>query len=180
MYIVTGITFLALLFFFLFGVGPIQAQQMHTHIQVHHEFEVKMERWLLNDPIPPDLLKPGWLHIDADHQNAGRISIHATENTTLLLSLEAPDSLVMDDQNILPFRLEAAYIQDGLTVPGLATPFVDKRASFTLSSRGILIDENYTWLRELQTNVFLYGAVYVDDVEPGVYYGEVVVSLEYL
>ena len=172
--------FLLWMAFFLFGTGLLHAQYLHTQIEVHHVFEVRMERWLLTDPIVFDNAETGWLHIEADHQNAGRISIHATENSTVLVSLEAPDSLFTDHQDTLSFRLEASYVQDGMTNPNLAKPIADNRASFTLSSRGMLIDENFTWLQELKANVFLPVALYLGDVKPGIYTGVVSVTVEYL
>lgn len=178
--IVIGIRFLLWVLFFLYGIKPVPAQQMLTHIQVHHVFEIRMERWLLTDPLVFDNAETGWLHIEADHQNAGRISIHATENSTVLVSLEAPDSLFSDNQDTLPFRLESSYVQDGMTNPNLAKPIADNRASFTLSSRGMLIDENFTWLQELKANVFLPVALYLGDVKPGIYTGVVSVTVEYL
>ena len=150
---------------------------MHFHLVVDNEFAVSS----LQNPdfgiIPVDT---GWVHLPVESERAGFFAISSTENVQLIAAVTSPERLVMNSSNSIPLRLEAAYTQDGLTNPGLATPFVDKRASFTPSTRGMLIDKNYTWLRELKANVFLYGAVYVGDVEPGVYYGEVVVSLEYL
>lgn len=154
-----------------------KSQQMHFHLVVENEFAVSSLR---NPDFGITPVDTGWVHLPFESERAGFFAINATENVQLIATITPPDSLVMNPSNSISFRLEAAYLQDGNNNPTLATPFADNRASFTLSSRGTLIDENYTWLRELQTNVFLYGAVFVGDVEPGVYYGEVVVSLEYL
>ncbi len=154
-----------------------KAQQMHFHLVVEHEFAVTNFQH-------PDFgmvtAGSGWVYLPVDSELAVLFSISATENIPVIATIQSSERLVLDSANAIPIRLEAAYVRDGATNPLLVKPFVDNRASFTLSSRGELIDENFTWLRELQTNVFLYGAVYVGDVEPGVYYGEVTISLEYL
>ncbi len=156
---------------------PGKSQQMQFHLVVENEFAVTNLRNPDFGKIPPD---SGWIHLPVESELAGFFSISATENVRLIATIQSPGSLVRDSINTIPLRMEAAYVRDGQIKPALAEPFVDNRASFRLSSRGMLIDENYTWLRELQTNVFLYGAVYVGDVAPGVYYGEVMISLEYL
>ena len=154
-----------------------KSQQMHFHLVVENEFAVTNLRNPDFGVIPPG---SGWVLLPVESEQAGFFTISTTENVQLIASITVPERLVMNPSNSIPFRLEAAYVCDGITNPTMAKPFENKRASFTPSTRGVLIDENYTWLRELKTNVFLYGAVYVGDVEPGVYYGEVVVSLEYL
>ncbi len=154
-----------------------KAQQMHFHLVVEHEFAVTNFQY-------PDfgmvIAGSGWVYLAVDSELAGFFSISATENVPLIATIQAPERLVRDSTNSIPLHLEAAYVRDGQINPALAEPFVNNRASFTLSNRGMLIDENYTWLRELKAFVFLYGTVYVGDVEPGVYYGEVMISLEYL
>jgi hypothetical protein len=153
------------------------AQQMHFRLVVENEFAVTGFRYPDFGNIP---VNSGWAYLPVESEQAGFFNISATENIPLIATIQPPERLVRDSSNTISLRLEAAFVRDGQTNPALAKPFADNYASFTLSSRGMLIDKNYTWLNELQTNVFLYGAVDVGDVAPGVYFGEVMISLEYL
>lgn len=150
---------------------------MHFRLVVENEFAVTNFRHPGFGNIPVD---SGWAYLPVESEQVGFFTISATENVQMMAAITYPEMLVMNLSNSIPLRFEAAYVQDGLTSPNLAIPFTDNCASFRLSSRGMLIDENYEWLKELKTNVFLYGSVSVGDVEPGIYYGNVMISLEYL
>ncbi len=154
------------------------AQLMHIQLVVENEFAISGLRapdWGL---IPTG---SGETFLPANDEQAGRFTISATENTQVLLTLDAPAEIVSVPGNAIAFNLEAAYVQDGRTDAGLAKPIADNRACFPLSTGNLLLDQDiYERIQELRTTVFLYGKVYAGNVAPGVYYGVVTVSVEYL
>lgn len=154
------------------------AQQMNIQLVVENEFAISGLRtpdWGL---VPTG---SGKTFLHANDEQAGIFIISATENTHVLLNLDAPEQLVSDKGNTIAFAPEVAFVQDGISDARLAKPIACNRAYFPLSTGNLILDQNiFERIQELRTTVFFYGSVYVGDVMPGIYFGVVTVNVEYL
>ncbi len=162
----------------VFCTGKAKAQLMNIQLVVENEFAIS------------GLKSPDWgvvqagtgrVYLSTKDQKAGMFTISATENVRVLLTLETPAELVLTPENAIAFNPEAAYVQDGRKDADLAKPITDNHACFSLSTGNLVLDTNlYQRIQELKTTVYLYGNIYVGDVEPGVYSGIVRIRAEYL
>lgn len=169
-----------LAFFFAWGLaGPCGAQVMRLQLQVDEYFIVSKV-----GPTAPLQAEAGegWLPLgDPDDGSSGRFSIGAAENTWVHVSAVAPEVLVLDAGNQLPFKLELSYHHDNPedTLPKVI-PFPDHSATFPLSGRGLLVSQMEGATLPLQSRVLLHPSIYVGQVAGGVYRGRILFRVEYL
>ncbi len=156
--------------------GQTTAQTLQMQIIVEEEFALVKERPIHTGAIQPD---QGWIGISLEDEASGHLRIRAEENTFFTVTLDAPEELIMNPENTLPFRLQAAYITDGGTNPAQAVSFDGSTAFFRLSQSGLLVENMDPRFHRLAANILLYGEIYAGDVEPGLYQGEVGVRVEY-
>lgn len=155
-----------------------KAQLMNIQLVVENEFAVSGLRspdWGLVEP------GAGRVALSATNQKAGQFTISATENTHVLLTLETPGELIFTPGSTISIGMESAFVQDGQKDAGLAHPIADNHAIFSLSTGNLILDTNlFQRIQELKTTVFFYGYIYVGDVPPGTYSGNVMVRVEFL
>lgn len=156
--------------------SPARAQFMRIQLVVDEEVSISDVRTLETGQIPVNY---GWFQISISDDYAGRFTIRAFENINLLVSVQAPDELVLDANNTIPFRLETAYMNAGDMDLRQTVPFRGNNASFPISNRGLLTDSMPGLQLPLEAAIIFYGSVYVGAVDPGVYSGEVVVTINY-
>ncbi len=155
---------------------PAPAQFMRIQLVIDEEISISDVRTLETGQIP---LNFGWFHIDLNDDYAGRFTIRTSENINLLVSVQAPDELVLNANNTLPFQLEAAYLNTGNRNLRQAVAFDNKQAFFPIINNGLLIENMSSQQLPLEASMFFYGSVHVGQVDPGVYSGEVVVTINY-
>ena len=173
------------------GSGKITAQTMQLQITVEEEFSVFRDRGINPGVLPAN---EGWISIPDDSEMAGRLTISAEENVEIILTLDTPSELVRDSGigdsgiegseiegsgNTLPLRIAAAHTPDGGLHAADSIPFNGNTACFRLSASGLLAENMDPRLHRLNTHIYIYGEIYSGDVEPGVYYGDVGVRVEY-
>jgi len=152
------------------------AQFMRIQLVVDEEISISDVRTLETGQIP---LNFGWFHIDLNDDYTGRFTIRAMENINLMVSIQAPDELVLNANNTLPFQLEAAYLNTGNRNLRQAVALDNKQAFFPIINSGLLIENMPSQQLPLEATMFFFGSVYVGQVDPGVYSGEVVVTINY-
>jgi hypothetical protein len=155
---------------------PLQAQYMQLQLIVQNEVAVGSPRNFSIGMIPPAY---GWVQINAEDMLAGRFEISAQENIWVQVSLFPPDQLQRDRQNTLPLRLEASWNNSPEQSPGKSFPFENQQAYFPIHNGGLLREKLPGFISRLRATVLVHGAAYVGNVEPGVYYGEIGVRVEY-
>jgi len=165
-----------LAFLLLANPGDSRAQTLQMQIVVEEEFSVVTVR-----PIDTGVVQSnhGRITISPEDETAGKLRIKAEENTYFTVTLDVPEELVMNSENTVPFRLEAAYTTDGIADPEQALSFDGHTACLRLSRSGLLVEDMDPRFHRLAANIYLYGEFYAGDVEPGVYHGEVGVRVEY-
>lgn len=155
----------------------LRAQFMRLEIAVEDNIVIGDFRWLQTGFVP---INYGWVNINIDDEDAGRFNLRTDENVNILVTVQSPDELVMDQMNRLPFRLNVAYLNDDIVDFSRATPFNGKTANIRMHPSPLLRENMRNRQGSFQTNIFFYGAVYVGLVDPGVYRGEVRVRIEFL
>ncbi len=173
-----GLVLLAFLFACCWS-GPCLAQVMRFQLQVEEYFAVSGVR-----PIAPAHSEAGkgWLSLgDTEEGSSGHFTVGAAENTWIHVSAEAPEALVLDAGNRLPFQLELSYHHHNPedTLPEVI-PFMDHSAAFPLSGKGLLVGQMENAILPLQSRVLLHPTVYVGQVARGVYRGRILFRVEYL
>ena len=159
--------------------GPCDAQVMGFRVQVDDYFLVHDLR-----PIAPvnSSAGAGWQILgDKEKATSGRFTVGAAENTWILVSVEAPEALVLDAGNQLPFRLKLSYQHKSTadTIPWLAPFKGDSEDIISLSGSGLLVESMLNPMLPLETEVVLHPSVYLGQVKDGVYRGRINVRLEY-
>ncbi len=157
-------------------LAPLHAQYMQLQLIVQNEVAVGSPRNFGIGKIPPAY---GWVQISAEDALAGRFEISTQENIWVQISIFPPDQLQLDTQNTLPLRLEASWINSPGQSPGKSFPFENQQAYFPLHDGGLLREKLPGFISRLRATVLVHGAAYVGNVEPGVYYGEIGVRVEY-
>jgi len=150
---------------------------MHLEIRVDSEFG-------LGDLIRPELAVQaapgdGLVETAYDDENAGQLTLHTTENVDLLVTLTAPEHLILDDENRLPLELQMAYAHPIIAGPPDINPVTDPTTAIRMSPGNLLINEMLSPPLKFETYLFLYGSVDVVDVAPGTYAGTVRLRVEY-
>ncbi len=153
-----------------------QAQFLRLQILIEEEFSITGAS-ILNPGVLP--VNFGWIQIPIHDDAAGRITLVAAENINVIVSFNAPEALVLDENNTVPLRLQAAYINDGGTDTRRAVDFNGSTAQFRLSRSGQLVDKMDPRLHRLETNIYFFGAMFTGDIRPGVYQGTLSVTVEY-
>lgn len=150
-----------------------EAQFMRLEITVDAEFNIVRQRDPDTAPVAPG---SGWIGLSENE--AGHLDIQAAENVQLHVTVDAPDELVLDDENSMPFRFYAIYCNQAACSFHDAIPFDGNTAVFPLSGSGLLVEDMDSAL--LQSSIFLTYAFYAGNVSPGQYRGEITVAVEYL
>ncbi len=159
------------------SLRPVDAQVMHLEIRVDAEFG-------LGDLIMPDLTAQavpgdGLVQTDYDHENAGQLTLHTTENVHLIVTLTPPEYLVQDEDNRLPLDLQMAFAHPGTDGPPDIIPAAHPTAAIRMHPGNQLINDMLSPPVRFETYLILYGSVVVGDVYPGMYEGTVNVRVEY-
>jgi len=141
----------------------------------------------------------GWVSISPGDPRIGSFSISNFENVQVMVGIVAPGALVMDEQNQLPLQIEAGWLNDGTNRPDEAVQFDALAQNRKLSlpaavGSSMLFRGDYATFnlrntanitrnsanKELLTAwVYLFGSIYVGDVKPGIYKGEIFITTEY-
>lgn len=151
----------------------VEAQFMRLEITIDAEFNIVKQRNPGKYPVAPG---SGWVELRGDE--AGRLDIRAEENAHFVVTIDAPDELVLDEANSMSFRTEPAYSNN---TPGNlrdTIPFDGNTARFPISDSGLLAEDIDSVL--LQSTIFLFGAFRAGNISPGQYRGEITVTVEYL
>lgn len=167
---------LALFMICLLHSVPSRAQFLRLEIVIEDDISIVDARTLQTDIIPANF---GWFHIQPNDELAGRLTISTAENINLYVSIQAPNELVMDQDNKLPFVLEAAYLNTGNMNVRNAIPFDGQNTYFPMNNSGLLADNMPASSIPLRSTIFFYGSIYVGMVDPGVYSGVVNVTIEF-
>lgn len=169
------LSWVALLLMLLSG-GQAQAQFMQLQLVIQNEVAILDARNLRMGEIPVNY---GWVQVKPGDEFSGRFSIQAAENVNVLVSVQAPEALVKDAHNRLPFQLQAGYLNNGTRRAHQATPFNSNTARFPLNNSGKLADRLRPENGQLEATIFLFGATYAGDVRPGLYEGVITITTEY-
>lgn len=165
------------LFVFLICISsPLRSQFMRLEIFVEEDFSIAGFIAMDFGQFPPN---SGWVALNINDIGAGQMGLTAEENIQLKVRIIPPSELVLNANNTMPFRLEAAYLQDGSANTREAIPFRDNTATFQLSHSGLLVDKMDPRLHRLKADVYFFGQVYAGDVSPGIYSGTIGVQVEY-
>lgn len=170
------IAFLAVLFFVGLMPRNVYGQFLNLQLIVQNEVNVSDSRNLDMGFIPVNY---GWVQVGLSDDYSGRFTIGASENVNLLVTVDAPDELVMDESNRMPFLLEVAYLNNSSRRVHRAKPFIDGRAFFPINDNGKLA-ENMNRIREpLEASIFFYGSAYAGRVAPGIYRATITITTEF-
>lgn len=157
--------------------GQAKAQFMQLLLVIPNEVAINEARNLRMGQIPVNY---GWVLVAlGDDEFTGRFSIQADENVNVLVSINAPEALVKDGNNKLPFQIKAAYLNNGTKQAHQATPFNGSKAQFPLNRTGRLADRIRPEGGQLEATIFLFGATYAGEVNPGLYQGVITITTEY-
>jgi len=159
------------------GFRPVDAQVMHLEIRVDSEFG-------LGDLIRPELAVQaapgdGLVETSYDEENSGQLTLHTTENVDLLVTLTAPEHLVLGEENRLPLEIRMAYAHPRSAGPLDINPVAGSSAAIRMNPGSLLINDMLSPPQKFETYLFLYGSVDVGDVDPGTYEGTVRLRVEY-
>ena len=160
----------------LLSGGQVQAQFMQLQLVIQNEVAILDARNLRMGEIPVNF---GWVQVEPGDDFSGRFSIQAAENVNVLVSVNAPEALVKDERNRLPFQVQAGYLNNGTRRAHQATPFNSNTARFPLNKTGMLADRLRPEGGQLEATIFLFGATYAGDVSPGLYEGVITITTEY-
>ncbi len=169
--------FLAAVFMLMASLRPGNAQVMHLEFRVDAEFG-------LGEFKAPDLTAQaapgiGLVQTDYDHENAGQLTLHTTENVDLIVTLTAPEYLVQDEDSRLPLDLQMAFAHPGTAGPTDITTATHPTTTIRMHPGNKLINDMRSPPVKFETCLFLYGSVVVGDVSPGMYEGTVCLRVEY-
>ncbi len=169
--------FLIPLFMIFAGFGAANAQVMHLEIRVDSEFG-------LGDLIRPELAVQaapgdGLVETSYDGESAGQLTLHTTENVDLLVTLAAPEHLVLDEENLLALELRMAYAHPIIAGPPDINPVADPTTTIRMNPGNLLINDMLSPPLKFETYLFFYGSVNIGDVAPGTYAGTVRLRVEY-
>lgn len=156
--------------------GQAKAQFMQLQLVIPNEVAINDARNLQMGQIPVNF---GWVQVAPGDDFSGRFSIQAEENVNVLVSINAPEALVKDGNNKLPFQIQAAYLNNGTRRAHQATPFNGSNAQFPLNKTGRLADRLRPEGGQLEATIFLYGATYAGEVNSGLYQGVITITTEY-
>lgn len=155
---------------------PSRAQFMQLQLVIQNEVAIMDARNLRMGEIPVNY---GWVKVAPGDDFSGRFSIQAAENVNVLVSISAPEALVKDAGNRLPFQIQAGYLNNGTRRAHQATPFNGNQARFPLNREGKLADRLRPEGGQIEATIFLFGATYAGDVRPGLYEGVITITTEY-
>ena len=171
--------FLAMLLMLFFHglTAPVAfGQFLNLQLVVQNEVNVSDSRNLDMGFIPVNY---GWVQVGLSDDYSGRFTIGTSENVNLLVTVDAPDELVKDEDNRMPFLLEVAYLNNSSQRVHRAKPFIDGRAYFPINDNGKLA-ENMNRIREpLEASIFFYGSAYAGRVAPGIYRATITIRTEF-
>ena len=176
----------------LLGSGRASAQFMQLQLIINNEVAIHDARNLQLGEIP---LKFGWVQVEPGDEFSGRFSIIASENVNVIVSVQAPEELIKDATNRLPFQVKAGYPNNGTRLSRQATPFNSSQATsfnsslatsfnssqarFALSGKGQLAEQLRPADGKIEATVYLFGAAYAGEVSPGLYKGTITITTEY-
>jgi len=149
--------FLISVFLMIASFRPAEAQVMHLEIRVDPEFG-------LGDLIMPDLTAQaapgdGLVETAYDHENAGQLTLHTTENVHLIVTLTSPDYLIRDKENRLPLDLRLAYAHPVFAGPLNLNPVADTTTAIRMNPGNLLINDMLNPPLKFETYLLLYGSV---------------------
>ncbi len=156
--------------------GQATAQFMQLQLIVQNEVAITEARNLRMGQIPVNY---GWVQVGPGDDFSGRFSVQAAENVNVLVNIDAPEELVLDEHNRLPFQVQAGYLNNGTRRAHQATPFEGNQARFPLNREGLLVDRLRPENGQVEATIFLFGATFAGDVRPGVYEGVITITTEY-
>ena len=161
---------------FMLLIPPLSAQFIRVQLELDDEMTVRSGQNLNFGSIPINF---GWVNVDMGDELAGRTTIRTMENITIQVTVIAPEELVLNERNVMPFTLQASYynsIPDRNPNPVM---FEGNSAIFPVNDGGKLIEYMDRRRERLEANLYFYGSVYAGRIDPGVYRGEVIVRIEY-
>ena len=147
--------------------GQAYSQFMRIELAVECEFGVR------NLTVPMQDTNSGVMEL-----LKGSLEIYASENTELFVTVIPPGELVMNSQNRLPLELHTKYLPGGENSLSDATAIT--AGSIRLHKSNKLIDYMQERSLPLRSTLFFSGSVYPDNLDQGIYQGEVVLIFEYL
>ncbi len=155
---------------------PLHAQFLRLEFRVEAETVVDVARNLDMGLIPVNY---GWVQVGINDDFSGIMGIRTSENINLKITFFAPEELVMNDNNRMPLRVQAAYNNTPDKTGSMAIPFQGATAQFPVSNSGLLAENMNILSNPLRTTIHFFGSVYAGQVEPGVYTGQIDVIVEY-
>lgn len=153
-------------------------QAQFLRLQLVVEDEIAISR---SDRMDLGMIRPnqGWVQVNVMDDFAGRLTLRTTENNNVIVNIRASEELIMDGFNRMPFLFEAAYVNDGSNDPRNAIPITNNQAAFPINNNGLLAENMANHRQQLQLTLLFYGSIYAGEIEPGVYSGNVLVTIEY-
>jgi hypothetical protein len=155
---------------------PSHAQFMQLQLIIQNEIAINDTRNLRMGAIPVNF---GWVQVSPGDDFSGRFTIQAAENVNVMVSIKAPEYLVKDANNRLPFQVKAGYLNNGTRRAHQANLFNSYTARFPLNKTGKLADRLLPEGGHLEATIFLFGATYAGNVSPGLYEGVITITTEF-
>lgn len=103
------------------------------------------------------------------------LQVEGKENQKIRASFTAPDNLILNATNTLPFTLEAAYNENGDNNPASAQTIVNPSTSDTI----FRLPKNKGPEKRAEAYLYVYGSVTVGKVNAGTYTEIINVSVKY-
>ena len=167
------------LFFTAFFVLPhfhSDAQFIRLQLELEDEVTLEASRPFQFGSIPVNY---GWVQIGMNDELAGRIVLRTMENINLLVSVNAPEQLIKDQNNVMPLDIRAAYYNSIPERNPNPIEFEGATARFQVNDSGKLVEQMDRRRERLESTIYIYGSVFAGRIEPGVYRGTVIVRIEY-
>lgn len=157
----------------------VKAQVMRLELTVENYFAVYGARPILSESLQN---QKGRVYLSRENKaDYNGFIIGASENTWLKVSLSAPEALVLDEHNKLPFRIDASFQhllpENKASAP---IPFTGTCALVPTTGNSLLVDHMHSAILPLQTRILFFPSIYIGEVTDGVYDGQIHVRVEYL
>jgi len=112
-------------------------------------------------------------------QASGVYSLVGLENISVMVRVEAPNVLLDEQNNTIPFELTMAWQNDGTQDEATAKPAKDNKSVFPLSNSGLLIKNMKEAPAVLYAYIFLKGTAIIPRTATSPYEGRVHLIVEY-
>ena len=158
--------------------GMVQGQLIRINIEV--KGNVSMEQIM---PFAVNLTSPSSdINVQNGTQNLyawGIYSLVGRENISVIVRVEAPDVLLDQQNNSIPFEFTMAWQNNGTQSEVTAKPAKDNRSVFPLNNSGRLIENMKDAPALLRAYIFLKGTAKLPKIITSPYEGEVHLIVEY-